>query len=366
MKSRKWIKIVLCLSLFSVLLVGGVNYFVNPYGFYRSTLLNLSEIRNFNKMNLVKISKVEALKPKSIILGTSRAEFAYNPEHGFFLKPSFNFATAGSSLYENKRNLEWAILQGNLKQVLLVADYRMFISLKMKQIDDFDDYFDRLYKYIFLLNLDTLNDSLRKIINRPYINSYLENGQRNEKFYKKNILERGGSLSIIKRQYTEAFKGYNKEYKYQDTSLDSFNDFKEIIEQCYINDIELTIVFGPNHVDLWESLDSVLGFENWLKWKKDLFYLMEAVAYKFKQKPFRINDFSIYNKYTQEHKTNNMQFHWELVHYKKSLGDKVLDSLNNNSESIGFELSLDNIDNHLNNLRSKRLEYLDNKRNIND
>ncbi|MDX4059290.1 hypothetical protein Q6A89_02045 [Aliarcobacter skirrowii] len=364
MKSTQWIKIVLGLLFFGILFVIGINYFINPYGLYNSKELKLSEIRNFNKMNLVKISKVENLKPTSIILGTSRAEFAYNPEHDFFMKPSFNFATAGSSLYENRRNLEWAILQGNLKQVLLVADYRMFISLKMKQINDFDDYFSRLYKYTFLLNLDTLNDSFEKIINKQYINSYLDNGQRNERFYEKNITERGGTLSVIERQYVDAFSGYNKEYKYNDNGLNSFYDFIEIVELCYKNNIELTIVFGSNHVELWESLDNTLGFDNWLNWKKDVVLAMEKIAQRLKQKPFEIVDFSIYNEYTKEVKTNNMKFHWELVHYKQRLGDKILDFLNNKSlENIGVKLNANNIDTHLINLKSHRAEYLDDIKN---
>jgi hypothetical protein len=56
-----------------------------------------------------------------------------------------------------------------------------------------------------------------------------------------------------------------------------------------------------------------------------------------------------------------MKYHWEASHYKKELGDIVLDRLLNISpyKDFGVELNIQNIDNHIQNLREDRVKFID-------
>ena len=125
MSSKKFLKVVFGLLFLGVLFVGGVNYIVDPYGIYNTNFFKNKPFSGLH-MRIVKAVKTEYVKPNSIILGTSRAEVAINPNHEYFIKPAYNLAVSGSTLYESKLFLQNAIKTGKLKQVLLVADWRMF------------------------------------------------------------------------------------------------------------------------------------------------------------------------------------------------------------------------------------------------
>ena len=76
-------------------------------------------------------------------------------------------------------------------------------------------------------------------------------------------------------------------------------------------------------------------------------------------------DFSIYHELTAETVPTNtkekMKYHWEASHYKKELGDIVLDRLLDISpyKDFGVELNIQNIDNHIQNLREDRVKFID-------
>ena len=59
-----------------------------------------------------------------------------------------------------------------------------------------------------------------------------------------------------------------------------------------------------------------------------------------------------------------MQYYWESSHYKKELGDIVLDRLLDISpyKDFGIELNSQNIDNHIQKLRDDREKYIDIKK----
>ena len=367
MKSTKWIKIFFGLSLIGVLFVGGVNYIVDPYGIYKTNIF-LNKPEQDKNIRLAKVVKVEELKPVSISLGTSRTEYGYDPNHEYFSKPSYNLAVSGASLYENRLYLEHAIKQGNLKEVILVADWRMFNDPKMRKLDDFENSFnvENIYKQLF--SVDLFISSFKTIINQKSKSSYLENGQRDWYFNQENIDKQGGHLKVMNKDEESYYKKSDFKYNsniYQDTKESSFDDFRKILELCYQNNIKLDIVFGPSHIRQWEAYDYYQDIETWYKWKKDVVLFVEKIADEQEKTPYRIMDFSVYHELTAETVPTNpkekMKYHWEASHYKKELGDIVLDRLLDISpyKDFGVELNIQNIDNHIQNLREDRVKFID-------
>ena len=367
MKSTKWIKIFFGLSLIGVLFVGGVNYIVDPYGIYKTNIFQNKPEQDKN-IRLAKVVKVEELKPVSISLGTSRTEYGYDPNHEYFSKPSYNLAVSGASLYENRLYLEHAIKQGNLKEVILVADWRMFNDPKMRKLDDFENSFnvENIYKQLF--SVDLFISSFKTIINQKSKSSYLENGQRDWYFNQENIDKQGGHLKVMNKDEESYYKKSDFKYNsniYQDTQKSSFEDFRKILELCYQNNIKLDIVFGPSHIRQWEAYDYYQDIETWYKWKKDVVLFVEKIADEQEKTPYRIMDFSVYHELTAETVPTNpkekMKYHWEASHYKKELGDIVLDRLLDISpyKDFGVELNIQNIDNHIQNLREDRVKFID-------
>ena len=366
MKSTKWIKIFFGLSLIGVLFVGGVNYIVDPYGIYKTNIFQNKPEQDKN-IRLAKVVKVEELKPVSISLGTSRTEYGYDPNHEYFSKPSYNLAVSAASLYENRLYLEHAIKQGNLKEVILVADWRMFNDPKMRKLDDFENSFnvENIYKQLF--SVDLFRSSLNTIIKQKVKSSYLENGQIDWYFNQENIDKQGGHLKVMNKDEEKYYSknNYNSNNTYKDTKKSSFQDFRKILELCYENGIKLDIIFGPSHIRQWEAYDYYQNIETWYKWKKDVVLFVEKIADEQEKNPYKVMDFSVYHELTAETVPTNpkekMKYHWEASHYKKELGDIVLDRLLDISpyKDFGVELNIQNIDNHIQNLREDRVQFID-------
>ena len=367
MSSKKFLKIVLGLSFFVAILIGGVNYIVDPYGIYKTNIFQNKPEQDKN-IRLAKVVKVEEFKPFSISLGTSRTEYGYDPNHQYFYKPSYNLAVSGASLYENRLYLEHAIKQGNLKEVILVADWIMFNTKFMTKSYDFEDSFniENIYKQLF--SVDLFRSSLNTIIKQKVKSPFLENGQRDWYFNQENIDKQGGHLKVMNKDEKDYYRNSNYKFNsniYQDTQKSSFEDFRKILELCYQNNIKLDIVFGPSHIRQWEAYDYYQDIETWYKWKKDVVLFVEKIAKEQEKTPYRIMDFSIYHELTAETVPTNpkekMKYHWEASHYKKELGDIVLDRLLDISpyKDFGVELNIQNIDNHIQNLREDRVQFID-------
>lgn len=371
MSSKRFLKIVFVLSFFSILFVASLNYIVDPYGIFDTKFFKNKPEQHIN-IRLVKASKVLKLKPVSISLGTSRTEFAYDPNHKYFSKPSYNLAVSSASLYETRVYLEKTLAQAKLKQVLLVLDWIMFNSEKMKQTYDFEEYFypDKFYKY--LLSTDLFNTSLKTIRKQKKINPYLENGQRDWYSEQETINKMGGHLNTTikyEKKYYRTSKYKSNTNIYQDTKKSSFEDFRKILELCYKNDIKVDIIFGPSHIRQWEAYDYYQDINTWYKWKKEIVFFVEEIANKEGKTPYRIMDFAVYHELTAEEVPSNpkekMKYYWEASHYKKELGDIVLDRLLGLSPSLyedfGVEVNSKNIALHIENLKQDRKKFIDSK-----
>lgn len=362
MASRIWLKIIITLLLIIIFTVSLFNYIVDPYGLYKNNFFP-NKPKDYEYMRLVKLLKLKELKPSSIVLGTSRAEIAIDPEHKYFTKPSYNLANAGSSVYEAKCYLEEAIKQGNLNNVLLILDWRMFNDV-MKKVPDFETYFSNINIYKYLFNFDVLQDSLFTIQNKDMKSFYNSNGVMTDEYMRALININGGHYKIMKKEEEKYYKHLSTNNIYRDTGMSSFEDFRTILELCYRNKIKLEIVFGPSHIRLWESFDYYKDIENFYKWKRDIVFLVDTVANEERQKPFKIIDFSVYNEFTSEKVPKDieveMKYHWESSHYKKELGDLVLNSLLDISSypNFGVVLDINNIDDHIKQLRKDRIKFI--------
>ena len=364
LSDQKFVQLAIGLvSIFIVALVS-LNYLVDPYSFYSNNLLGVNKTQEIGQLRLSKAIKLREKKPAGIILGSSRAEFGFDPDHPKISKPSYNAATGGSSMYELTRYLEYAISQGEVRQVLLVADFINFNSNEEKKVSDFESYFTNKNTYSYLFSLTTLKNTYLTWVgeNQKKYTIYNDNGQREKTHNSGNLQRFGGQLKKIYSQVTY-FGGFNNDNHYRDTGKSSFIDFKRFLELCYENKVSLDVVFGPNHVMHWETLDYSIGLEKWYQWKRDIVNINEEMADVFKAEPFKIVDYSIYHKYTMEklpvNKLDEMKYHWELNHYKSELGDIVLDDLAKNNTTFGVELSADNIENHLElqaNLRKRNVD----------
>ncbi len=353
------ISFILCILTLVVVL----NYIVDPYSFYDSKLLDMPKTRQADQIRLSKVISLEKIKPKSVILGTSRAEFGFDPDHSYMTKPSYNLSVGGSSVYETRLYLEHAIRMGNLERVLLVADYIMFNSNLQKRVVDLETYFGEKNLNRFLYSYKTTRSSFYTLLgaNQKRYTLYRENGQREQDHNVGNI-QRFGGLNRKLKSMTNYFSGYDNNNQYRDSGRNSFDDYLEILKLCYENNIDLVVVFGPNHVLQWESLDYYIGMDKWNNWKRSVVNITTKAAEDYNMQAYPVYDFSVYNEFTAEAipdgRNELMRYHWEFTHYKSVLGDKVMDQISGESSDFGVALTNSNIDSHLKEQSELRYQYV--------
>ncbi|MBN2770076.1 MAG: hypothetical protein JXR90_05195 [Spirochaetes bacterium] len=368
MSYRKWSVFFLLFVISVIALIGGVNYTIDPYDDYNNYFFNEKKIMGVKKIRFIKVLKAYQIKPKSIILGNSRAEIGFNPEHCYLTKPSYNMAISGGSMYENRINFKWALKQKKLQQVILVVDYDMFTITKQKLVPEFEKYFYYSYIYGYIFSVDTLVDSYKTIIGSTYdFPTWSEYGQLDGGYMQRQLTKMGGHHVVMKYGPPAFYKKASKSYIYPDTGNNSFSDFEKIVKQCYENDIKLDIVFSPSHIRQWKIMVDYhhVNYDHWLQWKKDIVLSVNSISNHYHKPPYRVFDFSVYHPLTAEEvpidPAKKMKYHWENIHFKNALGSIVLDRLKGTSphKDFGIQLTINNIDKHLREQSAERSKYID-------
>lgn len=300
---------------------------------------------------------VQKQKPASIILGTSRAEFGYRANHPYLTQPAYNFATTYSSLHYSLRKLKWAIQQGTVSQVLLIADFGSFnipIGPKDFQLTSIDS----------LLNLLSIQSLQQNISAIQLTQAPTPTTVQKADAFLSRIMAFGGHKLIMSEDEQSFFLRFNKNSRYLDSDIDPFDDLREILALCYENNIKLDIVFGPSHIRLWEALDIASGIEFFEDWKKEVVQTVYSAAHKRGKAPYRVFDFSVYHPLTAEPvpdaRKQKMTYYLDSSHYSPVLGDIVLDRLNGTSkyDDFGVSLTPDNIEAHLKAEALKRPQFI--------
>lgn len=308
----------------------------------------------------------------TLILGSSRALAGLDPlAPNLIHKSTYNASLTATNMYEIHKVFELALQNENLKTIIISLDFLTFSDKRMFNRDFHTSRFAT--KYFWLLNLHQLISlqnfeySLQTIIYNfkgiKLKKNYTKQGFR--QFIGEEIPHRELFIKVSNRFLdTPSFFSYSQE---------RLTLFKEILEKCHQNNIELYIFTSPvhsRHLEVMRMLEKYTIFE---QWKRDLVNTIEQVNQQYPNKaPFLLFDFTGYNSITTEAipaKGSQEQMTWytESSHYKKELGDLVLDivlnypSRNDNiPDDFGILINNNNIESHLANIRSQQRKYHEN------
>jgi hypothetical protein len=378
--------------LFTIFLsIAALNLLVDPYGIYN---LVKKDGFNFNKpaikshLRMSKAYSVRYIKPKSIILGTSRAEFGLDPDHiGFVFLPTYNLNLSGGNSYEMLRYFQHVNAVNEIKQVILALDFFQFDVNNLNSPDFSEsrlatDKFGNLSSQSMPLNdifdslfsLDALTDSFDTLISQSSKPIYLSNG-----LIDPTTLRRVKMMDITGQR--QLFLNNEERYlrkTYQDFSLElpkknlsSLENYRHLLSIAYEKGMDLKIIINPVHARQLETISQSGLWEKFEDWKYQLVRINEKEARLYTKQAFPIWDFSGFNHYTTERvpflddKTSRMSWYWESSHFTKELGDKVLDQvlLNNfdkkESNHFGILINSKNIVLHNRSIRESQKLWRD-------
>ncbi|NEN88840.1 MAG: hypothetical protein F6K48_07865 [Okeania sp. SIO3H1] len=373
---KQYIYIYILSIITNLSLVALFNLIVDPLYIFR-----LVEIEGFNAykpkidtlgMRTTKSIDVTKKDHDTLILGTSRALYGLDPlAPSLINKSTYNAGLIATNMYEIHKVFELALQNKNLKTIIISLDFLAFSNHRKLNLDFNTSRFAT--KYFLLLNVHRLI-SLQNFGYSWQTIIYNFNSISLKKFYTKQGFRQVKDEYIPHRElFIELSNWFLDQPSLFSYSQERLILFKEILEKCHQNNIELYIFTSPvhaRHLEVMRMLEKYTIFE---QWKRDLVNTIQQVNQQYPNKaPFLLFDFTGYNSITTETipaKDSQEQMKWytESSHYKKELGNLVLDivlnypSRNDNiPDDFGILINNNNIESHLANIRSQQRKYHEN------
>ena len=242
------------------------NVVIDPFGVHG--LVSIDGFNKFKKPGLRRYDnqfkkQFKSDKPKAIIMGSSRVASISIDHPGWRSLPVSNLSLPGATIRDIVRNLKYANSVRPLKQVVVGLDFFSF-DTKSKGHDDQTNSHNRLgwdrtektnmdskwisrigvrgftnYLPLESFSINTLEHSLDTIRNQnEYEQFFIAVNERSKRF----IEELADGLKRLRTigPFTEIYP----------LGGTTFDDFRELVDFCYRNEIDLRLFISPMH-SLW-------------------------------------------------------------------------------------------------------------------
>lgn len=382
----------------------GFNWLVDPYGVYGTP-----RVEGFNKVKnrlhknarYVKAMRLYDHRPPQVILGTSRSEYGLHPDHPAWETEKYgecyNAALSGANIYEMYRYFAHAAELGTVTRAVAGLDFFSFNIYCQDAIGDLDarlavgrdgragtrlDYL--LLKYRNLLSLDMVEiswDTVGKQGEKEEL--ILANGGRADVDISGDIAGGGGNRAAFEKNVRtyygfgylpRPYKAYTtryaeaarRDFPNPDKVDSTLAYFRRMVNLAYRRNVDLRLVISPSHAWQWETIRAAGLWEEFEDWKRALVGIVHEEAAAAGKNPFPLWDFADYSPPTREEvpplgDSTLMNYYWESSHFRKELGDLVLDRvLGGGAESggdFGILLTAGDVEQHLLTIRSRAAAY---------
>ncbi len=379
------------------LLIGGFNWWVDPYGVYHPKEYKAkSPIWMSKQLRLAKAYRIKQLKPLGIVIGASTSQLGIDPSHLGWDKnivPRYNLSLPGANLYESFRYFQHSHALNSPKQILIGLDFVSFNTFSPLS-DDFNEEHmivsrdgehqdNRLLNFgLTLFSLSAIKASQKKIFYREE-GTHLYNGT-----------EFSGEDKIELRNNRLAIMGSAKNYVSRllfpppthrfclDDGIEKNSSFQllmEILETSKKEGADVRLFIQPIHAYLLEVFKIMEVMDDYNKWQYKLITLVESVNQKYPESTqFPLWNFGGYNTVTtekipsRENPNQNMLWYYDVAHFNKSLGDMIQDRIfnfNSNGkiapEDFGTQVNAENFVRYQTSQDIKQIKYaLINKKDI--
>ena len=357
---------ILTCTAFGLLAVGSVNAVIDAFGILGNDNffgLNRLKTEKFFHTKLFKAADITRVQPRTVLLGSSRTDLGLDPAHQAVSEygPVYNLGLVGPNMYEVFRYLEHAAAnQPDLKRVVLGIDFFMFNEYKVNEVDFKEERLGRksITPSDWLnasLSFDALEGSLdtaQASLQDDAYYLYREDGMR-------YVYGDRPDGSLV-RKFEDMIAGfianqqYYGDYELSEDALDALHGVVELSQQ---RGIELEIFISPSHAAQWEGLYEAGLWDDWEAWKQAVVEIAP------------VWDFSGYNTVTTEPIADEMVNYWDSSHYRKEVGDWILDRIFEQSnasipEDFGQKITSETVNNWLTQVQEDRETWLSDDSNV--
>ncbi|MCF8063146.1 MAG: hypothetical protein K9M82_11560 [Deltaproteobacteria bacterium] len=290
----------------------------------------------------------------------------------------YNLAFSSCRIYELKQYMQHAYCHGPYRVAVLGLDLFMFDDRVRSEAGFSDARLSRFEGgfgvtgwiqdlYVSLISYDALKKSIATILTQdnPLIVAYNKKGMRTPGSAWARIVQAGGHRNVDGM-------GFDTTGAEQDRVPFSFEQsmqlFREILDFCRSRGIDLRMFISPVHARFLERLHVWGRWETYEQWKRALARTLAEEAEEAGKPGFPLWDFGGYCALTGEpfpaygDRTTQMRWFWESSHYRKELGDLVLNRVlgmeSAGSDRFGVRLDIRSMEEHLQAIRAARRAYV--------
>ena len=276
---------------------------------------------------------------QTIILGSSRADYAFNPDvwENLTSNKTYNFSVASATMHENFRYLEYVISNDkNINEIILSVDFFSFVDNPKKDMSKFLPEFeeDKLGKLLptlqnlhkILFSWSAIKDSYENFKKNSAENMNFPCHNLNGKFSEGRIAYHYGYNDS---KFNAIFNTWNELIDFSTVSLldSEIKAFQAAVALCKKNNIKLHVCILPLYPLHYECFNECWDvYEDWK------FKLTSGAP---------IYDFTCFD----ENLMLKENF-WDTSHTKAIIGDKILNSIHSGNLEFGELITPENIQSH--------------------
>jgi len=365
---RRYLASLACAAGLALLLVAGANAVVDPWQLFPGdTAPALDDYRVGRGDRTWKAGAIERVRPRTLIVGTSRAEVGLDPTHeALGALPALNCALAGSFFYETRRVIDFALERSDVDLIVIGLDYSAFAEGGAGAADFARSAFNpatsaaqRLLEA--LISQRALDTSFATVTSWARDRPALTTNRGFRPVIARPVPHPRKRTSQMIRREAEQRRLSGKRI----TAAERVGPLRETLRTCVRQGVETVLLMPPVHALYLERRRMLGEWEDYEAWKREVIRIAHEVSGRSgAEAPVRVYDFSGYNAYTTEPMPpagdpSPMQWYWEFSHYKAELGDLMLErgvggAPKRGGDSFGALLDPSSIERHLALIRRER------------
>lgn len=380
---RQYLIVVLTSALASLAAVALFNLWVDPYRLFRvfpESPITATKARPSANIGQIKVLNAARAGQPVLIMGNSRADIGFNPQHRFFTNlpgKTYNAAVPGAGVQQVRDDFEMLVDNTQVKTVLLAVDFQDFVlnaqSVQGRPADTRESLkgirLARQFGSAFTLT--GTQDSIATLLasRDPYAAVMGLDGLNPMRDYAA-IAQRDGYPSMFRQRLQETAARYVTSsrgiFPPGETDSGEFAALRDIVSVARKKNIDLYILTYPYHAQYYLLFAELGLWDEFSNWKRTV---LETVEGQIRLIPCDCRtefwDFSVITPVTTAPVVTNQaraasQWYWEAGHFKASLGDLVLDQLSGppqQANSFGSRLAAPMIEPWLQGQSDKLDEY---------
>lgn len=352
--SRRYLTWFAATMLLVVVSVLALVVAVDPYGLYRFIDrggFNSVKPRLSRYQDEIKLTRAAATRPDVLILGNSRAEIGFDPEGPVLSRMkvlAYNLAIPGTGITTARGQLEYLQRIGHKpKLIVLGLEFLDFFdSPEVSAIHEISmapqskyPIEHQFWRFDTLFSLMSLKDALRTLTIQHDESAETTTSRGFNPFNEYRALARKeGYYGLFRQRAQENTRVFLKKSKGVIGASD-FAHFKAVLQLAALSEIEVKLVIYPYHAQMQALFESAGLWPSFQDWKIHLTQEIADLRESYPEARIELYDFSGYSSYNCEHipdkgdRKASTHWYWEGGHFKKELGELVLNKMF--SESAG-------------------------------